>query len=65
MQGPSLGIAAGAAQGRSLKQLALPQKEEVEPKRIATSDLSVRAPDGRGVRYNQDGSFYSLLEPNK
>jgi hypothetical protein len=27
--------------------------------------VDVKAPDGRGIRYNQDGSFRGFLEPNK
>jgi filamentous hemagglutinin len=36
---------------------------QMKPNRLGGWD--VVAPDGRGVRYNPDGSFYSLLEPKK
>jgi hypothetical protein len=36
---------------------------QVKPNRLGGVD--VVAPDGRGVRYNADGSFRGFLEPNK
>jgi hypothetical protein len=38
-------------------------KSQVKPNRLGGWD--VVAPDGRGVRYNQNGSFRGFLEPNK